>query len=405
MQIPFGNFFSNKVRLVYLTSGLLILGIAVSGFFIRQRIYDDEKERVIHDAEAAVDACVDHTLQVTNQANLILHSVRMVYSATKSVPQTMEFIKGMSIDHALFTDIFIIGADGRFILPRSETAIGLTVTDRDYFQFHRSTPADSLFVSVVEKGRISGKYFFRLSRRITNPDGSFGGVVLVTIDPRMFTQYYQELRLGPQNEAALVGADDWKLRARIPETSPDMWSVPIASPSRTDIAKHPAGILSARSTVDNVDRIYVHRSVGRLRLVMLLGFLEADIFNRSAERQQAMMLLRGLMIVSLMIITMIWARIIRANSQLRIELLERKRSAAERERLVAEMQATLDKVKQLEGILPICSFCKKIRDENGEWQVMEKYIGHHSEVMFSHGFCPDCGMKHYPEYYKGKTPP
>ncbi len=54
----------------------------------------------------------------------------------------------------------------------------------------------------------------------------------------------------------------------------------------------------------------------------------------------------------------------------------------------------------LKGILPICSFCKKIRNENGEWEVLESYIDKRSEAQFSHGLCPDCAHAHYPEIFK-----
>ena len=53
------------------------------------------------------------------------------------------------------------------------------------------------------------------------------------------------------------------------------------------------------------------------------------------------------------------------------------------------------RVRVLEGILPVCSFCKKIRDHQGQWQSMEQYITERSEARFSHGFCPECGQSHY----------
>lgn len=51
----------------------------------------------------------------------------------------------------------------------------------------------------------------------------------------------------------------------------------------------------------------------------------------------------------------------------------------------------------LEGLLPICSFCKKIRDEEGHWRQLEGYISARSSARFSHTFCPECGLKHYPD--------
>jgi hypothetical protein len=54
-------------------------------------------------------------------------------------------------------------------------------------------------------------------------------------------------------------------------------------------------------------------------------------------------------------------------------------------------------VKRLNDMLPICASCKKIRDDQGDWQEIESYISHHSETGFSHGICPDCARKLYPE--------
>lgn len=65
-----------------------------------------------------------------------------------------------------------------------------------------------------------------------------------------------------------------------------------------------------------------------------------------------------------------------------------------------QLQAALDKVNLLSGLLPICSHCKKVRDDEGYWQEVEVYVSHHSEADFSHGICPDCVQKFYPEVYQ-----
>jgi hypothetical protein len=54
-------------------------------------------------------------------------------------------------------------------------------------------------------------------------------------------------------------------------------------------------------------------------------------------------------------------------------------------------------IRVLQGMLPICGFCKRIRDESGGWHQMESYITRHSAAQFSHTFCQECGRKHYPE--------
>jgi hypothetical protein len=64
---------------------------------------------------------------------------------------------------------------------------------------------------------------------------------------------------------------------------------------------------------------------------------------------------------------------------------------------VAHLEKALGEVKTLKGIVPICSFCKKIRNDKGYWDQVEVYVTEHSEADFSHGVCPDCLTKHYPE--------
>jgi hypothetical protein len=60
---------------------------------------------------------------------------------------------------------------------------------------------------------------------------------------------------------------------------------------------------------------------------------------------------------------------------------------------IAELEATLSRVKQLEGLIPICMYCKKIRDDQNSWHKLEKYISDHSEAEFTHGVCPHCYEK------------
>ncbi len=70
----------------------------------------------------------------------------------------------------------------------------------------------------------------------------------------------------------------------------------------------------------------------------------------------------------------------------------------EREKLIDELQKALIEVRKLSGLLPICSFCKKIRDDRGYWSQLESYISDRSEARFSHGLCPECINTHYPDH-------
>ena len=64
---------------------------------------------------------------------------------------------------------------------------------------------------------------------------------------------------------------------------------------------------------------------------------------------------------------------------------------------IRELQEAIAQIKNLRGIIPICSYCHKIRNDQESWERLEKYIGEHSEAEFSHGICPDCVKKHFPD--------
>lgn len=82
------------------------------------------------------------------------------------------------------------------------------------------------------------------------------------------------------------------------------------------------------------------------------------------------------------------------------DITERKQAAIERERLVTDLKLALADIKTLRGFLPICASCKKIRDDKGYWNQIESYISEHSDAVFSHGLCPECAEKFYPDFLR-----
>lgn len=79
------------------------------------------------------------------------------------------------------------------------------------------------------------------------------------------------------------------------------------------------------------------------------------------------------------------------------DITEMRLAQQEREKLIIELQEALENVKTLSGLLPICANCKKIRDDRGYWNQIEIYLQKHSDARFTHGLCPECVKKLYPE--------
>lgn len=92
------------------------------------------------------------------------------------------------------------------------------------------------------------------------------------------------------------------------------------------------------------------------------------------------------------------------KDQLSSKLLERSiRYSIERKKLMVNLQDAFDKISTLNGLLPICSSCKKIRDDKGYWNKLEAYISARSNAEFSHGICPECTDKLYPGLIKSAS--
>jgi PAS domain S-box-containing protein len=75
------------------------------------------------------------------------------------------------------------------------------------------------------------------------------------------------------------------------------------------------------------------------------------------------------------------------------DITDRKKAEREKEHLFIELQEAFDNIKTLQSMLPICSYCKKIRNDKGYWEQVETYISKHTDTVFSHGMCPKCAEK------------
>jgi PAS domain S-box-containing protein len=81
------------------------------------------------------------------------------------------------------------------------------------------------------------------------------------------------------------------------------------------------------------------------------------------------------------------------------DITERRQLETEQVKLILSLQEALAQVKTLSGLLPMCASCKKIRDDQGYWRQVEEYIGTHTGAEFTHGICPECAARLYPQLY------
>lgn len=80
-----------------------------------------------------------------------------------------------------------------------------------------------------------------------------------------------------------------------------------------------------------------------------------------------------------------------------------QQSNAEKEKVIQQLNSSIEEIRKLQDILPICVHCKKIRDDKGYWQAVEEYLSDRTEAQFSHALCPECASKYYPDYIGNDT--
>ena len=107
------------------------------------------------------------------------------------------------------------------------------------------------------------------------------------------------------------------------------------------------------------------------------------------------MLETGIILILVISILLMALKIYFSNIKLSKEIVARKKAEAALKTHVKELNIALDEIKTLRGIVPICSYCKKIRDDKGYWNQLENYIESHSDANFSHSMCPECSDKFY----------
>ncbi|MBI9069815.1 MAG: PAS domain S-box protein [Salinivirgaceae bacterium] len=305
---------TSKALVIIAITFLIVISIYGVCWFLIKKTYQNEKALATTEACIAVGAFEQHTAQIINQVDLILRSVRMDYLRTKQIAETQKFITELNFDTTIIEGIYMVNNYGTFIIPFNTNEKFKKVDDREYFQYHQSIADDNLFISAVKKGYISKKYSFRITRRINMPDGSFGGVVIVSLSPKLFTRYFQDLNIGSQNVAVLMGTHDNKLRAHIPEPSIDLWAISFQTPLIKLLQHADTGSFHYNNPVDNIQRNFKYKKVGKSPLVIVVGFSDKDVKNRIVKPVRMVILIGSISILFIIIIALIILKIIKVEA-------------------------------------------------------------------------------------------
>lgn len=262
-------------------------------------------------------------------------------------------------------------------------------TGRDALQLYRARGLDIPFICV--SGEIGGEEAATIIR-----DGAHD-----------FVSKSHLWRLRPVLERELEAAEARRHRQQVAEHSTRLAAI-VEGTDDAVFSRDMAGtVLTWNAAAERMYGYTVEEAVGRpvsfivppdrtQELVDILGMLKS---GRRIERMETTRVRKdgGTLRVSMTISPLRNERgeIIGASVIAR-DITRRWMLELERETLIKELQEALSKVKMLSGLLPICSSCKKIRNEQGKWQQVEVYVHEHSQADFTHGICPECAQQLYP---------
>jgi hypothetical protein len=266
----------------------------------------------------------------------------------------------------------------------------VSLADRAYFLRLKNDPDAGLVFSKPLMGRVRPVWSIMLARRLNRPDGSFGGMVYGSIELEKLSASFALPTIGREGAIALRDSDLSLIVRR--GGSQDLTGNSMISPEFRALlqAGRTSGTYSAVTSVDGVARIHSFIKLQPYGHYVHVGLGKHETFDPWRKELQ-----QTLVSVALFLL------VIGVSTGLAYRAWQRQRRAeADRERVILELQKALAEVKALSGLLPICSRCKNIRDDQGYWNQIEAYITSHSDAQFTHGICPSCAPELFPEVFE-----
>lgn len=258
-----------------------------------------------------------------------------------------------------------------------QAGTAFSVADRTYFAEAKANPDAGLLISEPVVGRISGQWVVVMARRIERPGGGFAGVAYAVISLEQLTHAMSQIDLGPHGTVTLRGGKlDIYSKYPFNKALGEVVGRRDISPTFQALFQQgrTSGVYKARGGVDGVERTFAYAKLGKHPLYLHVGLGSEDYLARWRTVARWSWTLAGLF--TLLTSGLAW-------------LLHR---AWKREQARAR-----EEVQELRGLLPICASCKQIRDDAGYWNQIESYVQAHSAATFTHGICPDCVAKMYPD--------
>ncbi|HTP84707.1 MAG TPA: ATP-binding protein [Alphaproteobacteria bacterium] len=165
---------------------------------------------------------------------------------------------------------------------------GVNLKDREHFKVHVARDTGAMFVSTPVIGRVSGRWSIQLTRRVNNPDGSFAGIMLISLDPEYLAKFYESIDIGPNGGIAVVGLDGI-VRARATGSGVlDIGQDLSKSALLRNAARSPNGRFEGEGLIDHADRLFNYHTIAGYPMIVNVGLARVDVLANYVLRRNLM---------------------------------------------------------------------------------------------------------------------
>jgi len=276
-----------KISIVIVSFGIILIGYIWIDLFLKVQ---SERQTELNNAITATANLArtfeEHTLRTITTADQMALFLKYQYEKEGQAIDISPYKSGGRFGNQPFVLLSIVNENGDVIVSNQEPFVPSNVKDREHFQVHQEADTGQLFISKPVFGRSSGKWSIQMTRRINKPDGSFGGVVVVSVDPFYFTGFYKQVDLGETSSIALVGRDGI-IRARQSDQNSSLGQ-DLNQDHRSlmeQMLVGEAGHYIGRSSVDGIKRIYSYRALREYPFFVLIGISESEALEEFYNRR------------------------------------------------------------------------------------------------------------------------
>ncbi len=266
---------------------LVLVSMVWGGMFAR--IEDDRAQtidNVRRDNANLTRAFTEHTVRTLKSVDQAVLFIKHQYEKSNGRIDIAEYVRDGMIVSQIFNQLGVIDEHGIYQMSNMADFKRVDLSDREHFKAHVARDTGELYISKPVLGRASGKWSLQLTRRINKPDGSFGGVVVISVDPYYFSKVYSELDLGRQGVATLVGVDGI-VRARQSGGDATVGQSVIGSLFYEHMKLGDAGFFLSPGSIDKTPRFLSYRKLAEYPLVVAVGQGETEVlaqFNARHDR-------------------------------------------------------------------------------------------------------------------------